>query len=102
MGASIRRDRGQAVVLVLAVVTVVVVMLVAVAQFGTRLVAREQAQVVADAAALAGVVAGRAAAERMAVANGGVLRSFQSVGDEVVVEVEVKGETATARATRAP
>ena len=102
MDASIERDRGQAVVLVLALVAVLVVMLVAVAQFGARLVAREQAQVVADAAALAGVVGGQGEAERMAIANGGVLMSFQSVGDEVVVEVEVEGETATARATRAP
>lgn len=102
MDASIERDRGQAVVLVLALVAVLVVMLVAVAQFGARLVAREQAQVVADAAALAGVVGGRGEAERMAIANGGVLMTFQSGGDEVVVGVQVGGETATARATRAP
>jgi len=65
-------------------------------------VARQQAQVAADAAALAGVTGGRAAATKLATANGGVLVTFASEGDTVQVVVRVREATATARATRAP
>ena len=96
------RDRGQAIVLVLAVVVVTVVLAAAVGRFSARLVDRQQAQLAADAAALAGVVAGRDAAERLAVLNDGVLLLFVSTGVEVTVEVRVGDVTARARATRAP
>jgi len=96
------RDRGQAIVLVLALVVVVVVCAVAMARFSARLLDKQQAQVAADAAALAGVVGGRDAAEQLATANGGVLTSFAVTGDEVFVEVRVDDESASARATRAP
>lgn len=102
MRARAGNDRGQGVVLVLVVVTLVVVVMVAVARFGNRVISSQQAQAAADAAALAGVVDGRIAAARLAEANGGVLRSFVAVGDDVIVVVEVAGERATARATRAP
>ena len=96
------RDRGQAIVLVLAVVVVTVVLAAAVGRFSARLVDQQQAQLAADAAALAGVVAGRDAAERLAVLNDGVLLLFVSTGVEVTVEVRVGDVTARARATRAP
>lgn len=96
------RDRGQAISLVLAFVALIVVCAVAMGQFSARLVDKQQAQLAADAAALAGVVGGRAAAERLATANDGVLTDFVVTGDEVIVEVQVGEESALARATRAP
>jgi len=96
------RDRGQAIVLVLAVVVIAVVLAVAMGRFSARLVDQQHAQLAADAAALAGVVGGREAAERLAAANDGVLTVFIVSGDEVFVEVRVADESAQARATRAP
>jgi hypothetical protein len=95
-------DRGQAIVLVLAAVVVAVTCAVAVGRFSARLVDKQQAQLAADAAALAGVDGGQDAAERLALANDGVLMSFDLNGNEVVVEVRVGDELARARATRAP
>lgn len=95
-------DRGQAIVLLLAVIVVAVVCAVAMGHFTARLVDKQQAQLAADAAALAGVVGGREAAERLAVANNGVLTEFVVNGSEVIVEVQVGDESARARATRAP
>lgn len=101
-GKDGERDRGQAIVLVLALVVLAVVCAVAMGRFSARLVDQQQAQLAADAAALAGVVGGRGAAERLAAANGAVLTDFVVEGDEVFVEVQVGGEPARARATRAP
>ena len=95
-------DRGQAVVLLLAVVVLIVLSMVAVGRFGARVVGIEQAQIAADAAALAGVDGGRAAAARLADANGAALVSFTAIGDDVLVTVVVDGVRATARASRAP
>ncbi len=97
-----RRERGQATVLLLAVVVVVVVSMVAMGRFGARVVGIEQAQVAADSAALAGVDGGRPAAVRLATANGAVLVGFVRLGDDVLVTVTVDGVSATARASRAP
>ena len=93
---------GQATVLLLAVVSLIAVMMVATAHFVDRVVTREQAQIAADAAALAGTDGGRPAAAQLARANGGVLESFTVVGEAVEVTVRVREATATARATRAP
>lgn len=95
-------DGGQAVVLLLAVVVLVALSMVAVGRFGARVVGIEQAQVAADAAALAGVDGDRSAATRLAAANGAVLVSFTVIGDDVLVTVTVDGVRATARASRAP
>lgn len=97
-----RGERGQATVLLLAVVAVVVVAMVATARFGSRVVAKEQAQVAADAAALAGVTGGQPAARRVAAANHGLLVGFLSNGETVLVTVRVGTDVATAKATRAP
>ena len=99
------RDHGQAVFLALAVVAFAVVLIVAAAALGARVVHRQQAQAVADGAALAGAVHGRAAAAQVARSNGGVLVSFEVVDPAtgtVQVRVEVHGVVATARAARAP
>ena len=103
MRADARRDdAGQAVVLVLVVVVFTVLSAVAIGRFAGRVHTVEQAQVAADAAALAGVIGGEPAAASLARRNGGVLRSFRVVGDSVVVTVVVDGVSARARANRAP
>jgi outer membrane lipoprotein SlyB len=99
---STSRCRGQAVILLLAVVVVAALALVAVGQFAGRIVDRGRAQLAADAAALAGTTGGQRAARRLAAANGGHLVSYDQRGDEVVVVVEVRGQHATARATDGP
>lgn len=98
----VRPDAGQAVPLLLAVVALIAVVMAATAHFGARVVAEEQAQVAADAAALAGLDGGRPAAERLARANGGALVAFAGGDLDVQVTVRVGDATATARATRAP
>lgn len=105
MHASRRRaepDRGQATLLVLAVASLVVVLMVAVGRFGATITTIEQAQVAADAAALAAVEGGPSAAARLASANGARLVSVRRVGVGVVVVVEIDGRRASARAERAP
>lgn len=103
MRAGARRDEtGQAVVLVLVVVVFAVVAAVAVGRFAARVRTVEQAQVAADAAALAGVIGGESAAVALARRNGGALRSFRIVGEDVLVTVVVDGVSAVARAGRAP
>ncbi len=105
-GAHRSRELGQAVMLVMAVVAVVAAMMVGLAAFGVRVSARAQAQAAADAAALAAVGAldtdGVAAAASLARRNGARLISYSRQGDDVLVVVELRGERATARATRAP
>lgn len=96
------RDRGQAVVLLLAVVVMAAVSVIALGEFGARVVDRGRAQTAADAAALAATRGGRPAAERLATSNGGRLISFSESADAVVVVVEVAGERASAQATDGP
>jgi hypothetical protein len=97
-----RKDHGQAVVLLLAVVVMAALSLVAVGLFSKRVLDRAQAHTAADAAALAATTGGRAAAERLAGSNGGQLVSYREDGDLVVVVVEVSGERAMASATDGP
>ena len=96
------RDRGQSVVLLLAVVVMAALSVIAVGNFAGRVVNRGRAQTAADAAALAATIGGRSAADRLATSNGGRLLSFDESGDAVVVVVEVAGERASARATDGP
>lgn len=97
-----RRDNGQAVVLLLAVVVLAALSVVAVGLFGQRIVDRGRAQTAADAAALAATEGGRSAAQRLAASNGAVLVGYAEAGDVVTVEIELGGERATARATDGP
>ena len=96
------QSRGQAVVLLLAVVVMAALSVVAVGRLGSRVIDRGRAQAAADAAALAATRGGRPAAERLAGSNGGTLLSYHVSGDAVIVVVEVAGERATARATDGP
>ena len=63
---------------------------------------RQQARSAADAAALAGVTGGRAAAASLAAANDAVLVGWSRSGREVTVSVRVGDQTVTARATDGP
>ncbi len=100
-----RCDRGGAEVVVLAVVVVIgVLFAIAVGEFGGRLIDRTQAQAAADAAALASLDGGRAAAVRLAAENGAALVSWERGPgpDEVTVVVRIGDSTARARASDAP
>jgi hypothetical protein len=97
-----KKDCGQAVILLLAVVVMAALSVLAVGLFSGRIVDRGQAQTAADASALAATTGGRSAAVRLAAANGARLIGYTEVGDAVTVVVEVDGEQATARATDGP
>jgi hypothetical protein len=99
---SAGNDRGQAVMLLLAVVVMAALGVVGVGLFSTRIVDRGRAQTAADAAALAGTTGGRGAAVRLASNNGAVVVSYSEDAEVVTVVVEVDGERATARATDGP
>jgi hypothetical protein len=97
------RDRGQAAVATVFVATALAgATLVGALELGDRLLDRRTAQHAADAAALAGMTAGRRAAERVAAANGADLAVYERLGDDVIVTVTVDSMAATARASRAP
>jgi hypothetical protein len=113
------RDRGAVALLVLLVALAVSgVAIVATVRVADVLVAADRARTAADAAALAGVLHGRGAADRVAAANGAVVVAWESVdvesshgigavatdspSVEVIIEVRVGNALATARATNAP
>lgn len=98
-----RNDRGQSAI----------VLMVVIAAFGTALVGaladvgavahdRTRAQTAADAAALASLDGGRAAAARFADLHGATLVSWTRHGHGVIVVVRRGDATATARATNEP
>ncbi|GEM_PF-111261 len=91
-------DRGQAVPLLVVVLAVAVTAMLMVAQLGGVVVDRERARTAADAAALAGVEGGRAAAEIEARANGGTLEAWVVSDGFSQVTVRVGRARATARA----
>ncbi|MFT3852020.1 MAG: hypothetical protein QM733_04680 [Ilumatobacteraceae bacterium] len=95
-------DRGQATMLLLGCVAFVAVVAVGAGALGVRIVARQRAQVAADAAALAGVTSGRSGASALATANGARLVTYAQEGDDVVVVAAVGDERAKARATDGP
>lgn len=96
------RERGQVVPLVAALLVVAGVIalgLVRVARVAGDVAA---AQTAADAAALAGVTGGEAAARAVATANGGVLVEYAEHGDVVTVAVRRGCCTAEASAAWTP
>jgi hypothetical protein len=97
-----RRDGGQAVVLMAVVVAFVALVAVGTARAGAVVLDRQRAQTAADAAALAGLHGGKAAAAALATSNGATLESFVVVGDEVSVEVRYGHAQARARASDGP
>jgi len=94
------RQRGQALPLLTVVVALAALVVIGLGRMGAVVVARAEAQTAADAAALAGALHGRPAADGLAMANGGHLVSWAAVGQEVEVVAEVRGERARARARR--
>jgi Flp pilus assembly protein TadG len=101
------RDRGQAVLLMVAVVACCGLLALAVGTLGGAVRDRQQAQTAADAAALAGVDGGEQRAAEIAAANGGVLTNFERIataggGWTVTAGVSVEGVRASARATNGP
>ncbi len=97
------RDRGSMLVLVAFVgVAITAAVLFALMPVLVDLTHRQQARSAADAAALAGVTGGRAAAASIAQANDGELVSWAREGSDVTVEVRVGDQVVTARATDAP
>lgn len=94
------RQRGQVLPLLTVVVALAALVVIGLGRVGGMVVARAEAQTAADAAALAGAVHGRGAAERLAAANGGRLVGWEAAGAEVEVVVEVRREAARARARR--
>ena len=95
-----RKDTGQVLPLVAVVIVLAGLAMVAVARFGAVTINRARASAAADAAALAGAAEGRSAADALAGANGGKLRSYEEIGDDARVRVDVGGVSATARAQR--
>lgn len=95
------RQRGQVLPLMAVVVALAALVVLGLGRLGAVVVARAEAQTAADAAALAGAIHGRGAADGLAAANGGRLVSWATAGAEVEVVAEVRGERAIARARRA-
>lgn len=97
-----RPDRGSAILAVTSVVVLSGLVALATARLGVAMVQRTCARTAADAAALAGVEGGPAAAGRLAAANGGRLVSFAAAGDSVTVSVRCGDASAVARASNGP
>ncbi len=93
-------ERGQATVLVVAVVAVAGLVAIGTVRLGVATAARARAQAAADASALAGALDGRADADRLAAANGATITDYREAGADVVVTVRRDGFEATARARR--
>ena len=99
-GERVRAEAGQLLPLYALVVLVACVAMLLLVRLGVVATHRAHARTAADAAALAGAAEGREAAEQVAAANGAVLESFESEGDEVEVRVRVDTSHARARARR--
>lgn len=102
-----RRDDGQAAVLLVMVVCVVFAMsTAALATLGQDMKQRTRAQSAADAAALAGLVQGRAVGEEIAARHGASVVSWTTAravdGQVITVVVRLGDATATARASDRP
>lgn len=97
---SSERQRGASLPLLALLLAVVLMITSVVIGVTERVLDRAQAQTAADAAALAGVMDGRAGADRLATANGGVVTSFEATDNWVRVVVVVDGRRAEARAER--
>ena len=98
-----QRDRGSASVLVVLVAAAFTVAAGAgLTALSRDLIDVSRARSAADAAALASVEGGQAAAIELATANGATLVSWAQVGSDVVVEVRVGDAVARARATNVP
>lgn len=97
------RDRGAALILTVLVAMAVIGSATAAAvPVLQTLIERQHARSAADAAALAGVTGGQAAAASVAASNGATLVSWSVDGHRVTVTVRVGDQAVTARATDEP
>jgi hypothetical protein len=97
------REGGQVLPLVALVLVAIGLCCLGLGRFARGAVDAASAQTAADAAALAGAAAGEGSARSLAVANGGVLVSFERVGfTDVRVRVRVGEAVAVARARFSP
>lgn len=92
--------RGQATPLWAVVLLLAALLLVPMALLARATIERAEAQSAADAAALAGALAGEAEARAVAGENGARVARYAQRGDVVEVVVVVGGRRATARALR--
>lgn len=103
-GRSLAGEEGYATVVTAGIIAAVASLLLAVAAVASFVVARHEAQVAADLAAVAGaweVAKGRDActkAEEIAVLNGAELGSCVIDGRDVEVTAQLRGRSAIARA----
>jgi hypothetical protein len=100
MRGSVRDERGQAALLLAGVVAVAGLVCVGLGLVGRAAVDQARARTAADAAALAGALAGEAEAAAVARANGAVLVRFTTIGADAEVEVRAGRARAVARARR--
>ncbi len=100
MRASLRpAERGSALPLVAALMVLFGCIVVVIARQAVPATDRARAQTAADAAALAGAAEGRAAARRLAEANGAELIAYLELGGgDVDVTVRLGSAEASARA----
>ena len=92
-------ERGAAALLVVAVLAVTSAMVLGTARVGDAVLRRHRAQLVADVAALAAAGREATAADRIARANGAMVRAVTVAEDgTVMVTVEFDGAQATAAA----
>ena len=97
-----RGQEGSVALLALVALLLASVLAAGVGRVGAAATARARAQAAADAVALAGAADGRAAAERIATANGAAVVAYRSDGADVLVTVERSTARATARARWEP
>jgi hypothetical protein len=94
------RERGQVLPLVAVVLAAAGMVVVLLGRVGAAAVERAQARTAADAAALAGAVAGRDEARWAAAANGGRLVVYRERDGDAWVRVQLGRAQADARARR--
>jgi type II secretory pathway pseudopilin PulG len=94
-------ERGQVLPLLAVVIVLAGLATVAVVRFGGVATDRGRASTAADAAALAGAAEGEQQARALAAANGARLLTYEELGEDTRVRVEVGSVSATARAERA-
>jgi hypothetical protein len=92
-------ERGQAAPFAAAAAALAVVLTMAIARLAGDLVDAARARTAADAAALAGVHGGLAAANLLAAEHDGLVIEWSRQGRDVIVTVRVGHAVATARAT---
>lgn len=98
MRSAVVDERGSIVPIVALVVALAAAVSIGLGMIAHRTVLRAEAQAAADAAALAGVVEGRAGAADLARRNGAGLVDFVVEGSTVEVEVNRRGVRAVAAA----